>query len=81
MFQFLELTKAENLNILQNFTQSTIPIKKAPKKEKNIVKIVTNKQKLNKLKKNLTLSLPPPPLTRKFCSDKNKMITKQKDEN
>lgn len=34
LFQFLELTKAENLNILQKFTQSTIPIKKAPKKEK-----------------------------------------------
>lgn len=43
LFQFLE-----NLNILQKFTQSIIPIKKAPKKEKNIVKIVTNKQKLNK---------------------------------
>ena len=65
LFQFLELTKTENINLLQKFTQSPIPIIEnvgnKKRKERNIRKTVKTKTKKWIEKKIIKFNMMPPP--------------------
>lgn len=77
--------KTIDFNFLQKFAHSTIPIiqivvnkkekKKINKNNNKKKKIKTNKLKINKLKFNI-----PQPPTRKFCSNKNNKVVRNKQE-